>query len=151
MPGHSSRCLYLKGGLVASMTPELIDTAVGCIESGKLDSAGLGFQQMGGAIARVAPGATAFWNRAVQYSMHIYGEWKPDADHDTAERNKEWVRGTYQKLDPLTHGRYVNIADVEDHNVVASAYGDNYARLAALKKRYDPGNLFRLNANIKPG
>jgi FAD/FMN-containing dehydrogenase len=149
-PGHSSRSMYLKGGLVESMTPEFIDTAVGCIESGKLDSAGLGFQPMGGAIARVAPGATAFWNRSVRYSMHIYGLWKPDADKDTAERNKEWVRGAYQKLDPLTHGRYVNIANMEDRNVVAAAYGDNYPRLAALKKRYDPGNLFRLNANIKP-
>jgi FAD/FMN-containing dehydrogenase len=149
-PGHSSRSMYLKGGLVETMTPEFIDTAVGCLESGKLDSAGLGFQPMGGAIARVAPGATAFWNRTVRYSMHIYGLWKPDADKDTAERNKEWVRGAYQKLDPLTHGRYVNIANMEDRNVVAAAYGDNYPRLAALKKRYDPGNLFRLNANIEP-
>jgi FAD/FMN-containing dehydrogenase len=150
VPGHSSECVYLKGGLVENMTPEFIDTAVGCIESGKLDTAGLGFQPMGGAIARVAPGATAFWNRAVRYSMHIFSVWKPDADKDTAERNKEWVRGAYQKLDPLTHGRYVNIANMEDRNVVAAAYGDNYPRLAALKKRYDPGNLFRLNANIKP-
>ena len=60
------------------------------------------------------------------------------------------MRGAYQKLDPLTRGRYVNIANMEDRNVVAAAYGDNYPRLAALKKRYDPQNLFRLNANIRP-
>ncbi|HEV2286504.1 MAG TPA: FAD-binding oxidoreductase [Steroidobacteraceae bacterium] len=149
-PGHFPQCMYLKGGLVGNMTPEFIDTAVGCIESGRLASTGLGFQPMGGAIGRVMPNATAFWNRAARYSMHIYGLWKSDADPDTAERNKEWVRGAYRKLDPLTQGRYVNIASLEDRNVVTAAYGENYLRLAALKKQYDPGNLFRLNANIKP-
>ncbi|MBV8146878.1 MAG: BBE domain-containing protein [Gammaproteobacteria bacterium] len=52
-------------------------------------------------------------------------------------------------MEPLTHGRYVNIASSDDHEShLAAAYGDNYPRLATLKKRYDPGNLFRLNANI---
>jgi FAD/FMN-containing dehydrogenase len=143
--------VYLKGGLVESMTADFLDTVVGCLESAKLDSLGLGFQPIGGAIGRVKPQDTAFWNRAAHYSMHIYGLWKPDADHDTVERNKEWVRATYQKLEPLTHGRYVNIAASDDHDShLSAAYGGNYPRLAALKKQYDPNNLFRLNANIKP-
>ena len=151
IPGTSHHGMYLKGGLVESMTAGFIDTVVGCLESGKLDTLGLGFQPMGGEIGRVAPRATAFWNRAARYSMHIYGFWKPDADHDTVERNKEWVRTTYQRLEPLTHGRYVNIATSDDHDShLTAAYGDNYPRLIALKKRYDPANLFRLNANIKP-
>ncbi|MGP8032853.1 MAG: FAD-binding oxidoreductase [Steroidobacteraceae bacterium] len=149
--GTSKQAFYLKGGLVESMTADFLDTVVGCLESGKLDSVGLGFQPIGGAIGRVKPQDTAFWNRAARYSMHIYGLWKPDADHDTVERNKEWVRATYQKLEPLTHGRYVNIAASDDHDShLTAAYGDNYPRLAALKKQYDPNNLFRLNANIKP-
>jgi FAD/FMN-containing dehydrogenase len=150
-PGVAHVAVYLKGGLVKEMTPEFIDTVVGCLESTRMDSVEFGLQPIGGAIGRVKPRDTAFWNRAANYSMHVFGTWKPDADHDTVEHNKEWVRTTYQKLEPLTHGRYVNISSGEDHDShLAAAYGDNYPRLAALKKRYDPTNLFRLNANIKP-
>jgi FAD/FMN-containing dehydrogenase len=151
LPGAAKHCWYLKGALVKDMTAEFIDTVVGCLEGTKLDSVGLGFQPMGGAIGRVAPTATAFWNRAARYSMHIYALYMPDADPGTVERNKEWVRTTYQKLEPLTHGRYVNISSTEDRDArLAAEFGDNYARLTALKKHYDPNNLFRLNVNIKP-
>jgi FAD/FMN-containing dehydrogenase len=52
---------------------------------------------------------------------------------------------------PLTHGQYLNLANTDDRDSrVHAAYGDNYPRLATLKKRYDPDNLFRWNANIKP-
>jgi len=70
-----------------------------------------------------------------------------------AERNTEWTRAAWSKLEPFTEGYYVNLGesqqDVHAHRV-QTAYGDNYSRLVALKKRYDPANLFRLNANIKP-
>ncbi len=150
MPGMSQHGWYLKGGLVGSMTPGLIDTVVGCVENAKLDIFYLGFQPIGGAIGRVKPHDTAFWNRAANYSMHVAALWKTDADHDSVERNEQWARDSFQKLEPLTRGRYVNIASMEDRNVVSAAYGDNYPRLAALKRQYDPNNLFRLNANVKP-
>jgi FAD/FMN-containing dehydrogenase len=149
-PGFAQHAIYLKGGLVKEMTPEFVDTVVGCLESTRLDSVDLGFQPVGGAIGRVKPHDTAFWNRGAGYSMHVLGFWKPDADHDTAERNREWVRSSWTRLEPLTHGRYVNLTNMEEHNAVQAAFGDNYPRLAALKKQYDPKNLFRLNANIKP-
>jgi FAD/FMN-containing dehydrogenase len=151
MPGVADEAIYLKGGLVGGLTPALIDTLAGCLESTQLDSVEIGFQPLGGAIARVAPGASAFWNRTAAYSMHVVSSWKPGADRDTVERNKEWVHESWDKLEPLTHGRYVNIAGGDQHDSrMAAAFGDNYPRLAALKKRYDPKNLFRLNANIKP-
>jgi hypothetical protein len=51
----------------------------------------------------------------------------------------------------MTHGQYVNLAATDDREArVHAAYGDNYPRLAGLKKKYDPSNLFRLNANFKP-
>jgi FAD/FMN-containing dehydrogenase len=150
-PGVSDEGVYLKGGLVREVTAEFSDTVIGSIESTQLDSFYLDLQPMGGAIGRVKPHDTAFWNRGARYVAGAIAFWKPDADHDTIERNKEWVRSTWAKLEPLTHGRYVNIASSDDHEShLAAAYGDNYPRLAALKKRYDPGNLFRLNANIKP-
>jgi FAD/FMN-containing dehydrogenase len=149
-PGVSKHAWYLKGGLVKDMTPEFIDIAIGCVEGVNLDVLGLGFQQIGGAIGRVKPQDTAFWNRGALYSMHIYTLWNTDTDKDTIARNKDWVRASFEKLEPLTHGRYVNITNLEDHNALSAVYGDNYQRLAALKKQYDPTNLFRLNANIKP-
>lgn len=149
-PGAAHHGMYLKGGLVHGMSPELIDTVAGCIESAKLDTFDLGLQPIGGAIGRIKPQETAFWNRTASYSMHVVGFWKLDADRDTIERNKEWVRSSWTRLEPLTRGRYVNIAGEDHESHLAAAYGDNYPRLAALKKRYDPTNLFRLNANIKP-
>jgi hypothetical protein len=61
------------------------------------------------------------------------------------------VRRAWAHVEPLTRGQYVNLANTDDRDSrVHAAYGDNYPRLATLKKRYDPSNLFRLNANIKP-
>jgi len=75
----------------------------------------------------------------------------PHDGADAGERNATWVRGAWKQLEPFTQGHYVNImtSDATD-NRAHSAYGDNYPRLAAIKKRYDPNNLFHLNANIKP-
>jgi len=61
------------------------------------------------------------------------------------------VRGVWKPVEPLTDGFYINHGgfDVTERRIREN-YGDNYKRLADLKKRYDPANLFRLNANIKP-
>jgi FAD/FMN-containing dehydrogenase len=93
----------------------------------------------------VKPEATAYWHRAATRDVLVLGFWD---DRSGAERSTQWVRGIWPKLEPLTNGFYVNIID--DTQRVRAAYGDNYPRLVALKKRYDPTNLFRLNANIKP-
>jgi FAD/FMN-containing dehydrogenase len=67
------------------------------------------------------------------------------------ERELNWVRSSWAKIEPQTRGQYVNLAATDDREArVHAAYGDNYARLAALKKQYDPANLFRLNGNVKP-
>jgi hypothetical protein len=67
------------------------------------------------------------------------------------EHKTDWVRRAWAQIEPLTRGQYVNLANTDDRDSrVHAAYGDNYPRLATLKKRYDPSNLFRLNANIKP-
>ena len=78
------------------------------------------------------------------------GEFPPTAPR-RAERNATWVRGAWKQLEPFTQGHYVNIMTSDATESRAhSAYGDNFPRLAAIKKRYDPNNLFHLNANIKP-
>jgi FAD/FMN-containing dehydrogenase len=144
---------YFKGGLARALTPSLVDTAIDYLEATPLPFgfAFVGFQPVGGAASRVAPRATAFWNRQARYDMVLGAFWKVPGEG--AENNTEWTRGAWAKLEPFTEGYYVNLGEsqqeVHAHRVQA-AYGDNYPRLVALKKRYDPANLFRLNANIKP-
>jgi FAD/FMN-containing dehydrogenase len=144
---------YFKGGLTRTLTPSLIDTAIDYLEATPLPF-GFGFiafQPLGAAANRVAAPATAFWNRQAKYDMVLGAFWKVPGEG--AERNTDWTRAAWAKLEPFTEGYYVNLGesqqDVHAHRV-QTAYGDNYPRLVALKKRYDPGNLFRLNANIKP-
>jgi len=149
-PGVSPVALYLKGGLVDGLTPRLIDAVVDIIDATQLDSYDIGFQPVGGAISRVSPAATAYFGRAASHDMYIAGVWKVPGEG--AERNTQWVRDAWKHLEPLTHGHYVNTAgETHEHeNRARVAYGDNYPRLTALKKRYDPTNLFRLNFNIPP-
>jgi FAD binding domain/Berberine and berberine like len=142
---------YIKGGLIRSPAPALIDVVIDYIESAPLESGSIVLQPAGGAASRVPPQATAYWNRQCTYNIQAIGAW--EVPGDGAQRNTEWVRGAWAKLEPFTQGYYVNLGetDQEAHeHRVRSAYGDNYPRLAALKRRYDPTNLFRLNANIKP-
>lgn len=147
--GISPLGAYGKGGLVYGITPTLIDTMVGFTESAPSDGATLWLQHQGGAISRVAPEDTAYFNRGASHNVGVFTSWKmPPGD---TGREIDWVRGAWAQIEPQTRGQYVNLAATDDREArVHAAYGDNYPRLAALKKRYDPGNLFRLNANIKP-
>jgi FAD/FMN-containing dehydrogenase len=101
-----------------------------------------------GAAAKVAPDATAFPCRGGLH-VGIYGLWKPG---EPDEPNVTWVRNTWERIQPFAAGGlYVNeIGEDDGRDRVKQAYGVNYARLAAIKKKYDPTNLFRLNANIEP-
>jgi FAD/FMN-containing dehydrogenase len=139
---------YGRGGLVLGITPALIDTMVDFISAPE-GNLGMWLQHQGGAISRVRPQDTAYWNRGASHNLGAFAFWNmPAAD---AEHKTDWVRRAWAQIEPLTHGQYVNLANTDDRDSrVHAAYGDNYPRLATLKKRYDPSNLFRLNANIKP-
>jgi FAD/FMN-containing dehydrogenase len=139
---------YVKGGYVNRFTPELSNALVDYLESSPADNAVIGISHFGGAISRVKPTATAYWHREPSHEVIVVAGWDDPKD---AERTTQWVRGAWQRIEPLTAGYYVNHgAFDESERRIRTNYGDNYPRLAALKKRYDPGNLFRLNANIKP-
>ena len=80
--------------------------------------------------------------------MLILTQWLDPADTDA---NVAWTRETFAAMGPhLSHRRYVNYLSADDNSAVHDAYGVNYARLVEVKRRYDPGNLFRLNENIDP-
>jgi len=108
--------------------------------------------QLGGAISRVAPDATAFNHRNVRYDFISAGQCLDPAQDAACI---EWARAFWEAMQPFsTGGVYVNYLGQEaDEGAerVQAAYGAaKYARLVALKNKYDPTNFFRLNQNIKP-
>jgi FAD/FMN-containing dehydrogenase len=106
------------------------------------------FQQYGGAVGRVPPGATAFRHREAQYDFLPTAIWSDPAE---SEANVAWVRGLWEAMKPFaTGGEYMNNLGEEGEDRVRAAYGANYERLVALKNKYDPTNFFRLNANVRP-
>jgi FAD/FMN-containing dehydrogenase len=102
-----------------------------------------------GAVRRVPVDATAFPERDSPYNVAIVGIWNDPKD---AEACIAWARGLWDDLQPFsTGGVYVNYLGVGDEDErVRAAYGVNYERLAGIKQKYDPDNLFRTNQNIKP-
>jgi FAD/FMN-containing dehydrogenase len=104
--------------------------------------------QLGGAVARVKPSATAYVGRDARYIMNVHGRWSDPRDD---ERVRAWARKTFESAAPhATGGGYVNFLTEDEGERVAATYGDNYARLQAVKQRFDPANLFRVNLNIAP-
>jgi FAD/FMN-containing dehydrogenase len=104
------------------------------------------FHHMGGAVARVPDQATAFPGRSAPFNYNVIAIWSDPAED---ESNRAWARAFAAELDDLA-GAGAYLTDVEA-GAAQRAYGDQrYARLVALKRRYDPTNLFRLNQNIQP-
>jgi FAD/FMN-containing dehydrogenase len=104
----------------------------------------------GGAVARVAPEATAFWRRRVPFMISFNATWTEPADQG---RCIAWARAGWDAMRPFSDGGvYVNFPGLgeEGEAMVHSAYGGNYERLVAIKRQYDPGNLFQMNLNIRP-
>jgi len=105
--------------------------------------------QLGGQTARVPEDATAFGNRDANFVMNVHGRWNSPAEDSTGIA---WAREFYRATLPYaTGGAYSNFLTAEETDRVKSAFGPNYARLAQVKKTYDPLNFFRLNHNIRPG
>ncbi|MCZ6831693.1 MAG: FAD-binding oxidoreductase [Gammaproteobacteria bacterium] len=142
-----STASYLKGGFPSEISPQLIDTLVEGMEPHPDRSVQIIFQQAGGAISRVPAAATAFAHRYAQHDMIATVSWKPDAP---AAEHVRYIKRYWSALQPFTHGFYTNEADEDNARMVNKNYQGNYSRLLGIKRRYDPGNIFRLNANIRP-
>jgi FAD/FMN-containing dehydrogenase len=100
-----------------------------------------------GAVTRVRVSDTAFALRQPGYELDIMGRWNTPAEKASAV---QWVKALQSKLQPLARGLYVNQLGETSDALVRAGYGPNYARLAEIKKKYDPNNLLRLNQNITP-
>ena len=135
---------YIKNGMVREITPGLIDAMV---ESFVPDPRLAMFTHTsGGAVTRVDDLATAFPHRNAETMVMVMGGWMdPAQDEESMVLARNW----FAQLAPFTGGFYDNI-DFDAKDPQGENYGPAYSRLAEIKGRYDPGNLFRLNRNVRP-
>ena len=104
--------------------------------------------QVGGAMNRIAKEATAYPHREAEFIVNVHARWDSPSE-DAACMG--WARGLFRDTAPFaTGGVYVNFMPEDEGDRITGAYGTNHARLVALKDRYDPTNLFRMNQNIRP-
>jgi FAD/FMN-containing dehydrogenase len=144
-PGAHS---YMKAGFMGGLDDQAIDTLVqhhATVTSPKTE---IHVQHVGGAVARVAPDATAFGERTAPFLLNIIASTFTADGYDEAV---DWAHGLHGALAPaLTGGAYINFLSAEGQERVRAAYGPAYQRLVALKDEYDPTNVFRLNQNVPP-
>ncbi|HVR28471.1 MAG TPA: FAD-binding oxidoreductase [Thermoanaerobaculia bacterium] len=139
---------YWKGNFVRRLTDEAIAAHVDHAARTPTIESGTFLVPIDGACHAVAPEATAFATRDARFSTVIAGAWPDRADD---EANVRWVREYWAALRPHSEeGGYVNFMSADDQDRVESNYGGHYQRLVAIKSRYDPANLFRVNHNIRP-
>jgi FAD/FMN-containing dehydrogenase len=138
---------YLKSGFIAGIDDELVRAIAEGFEPDPARATMFFFQIAGGAIERVPVDATAFPHRYASHTMFTLISWPLDT---SGEPHKAWQRQYWSTLEPFTDGYYTNETADEGQKAINRNYRGNYERLLALKERYDPGNLFRLNANIRP-
>ena len=138
---------YMKAGFVNEFTDELMRDILDGFEPLERRGVMLYLQQSAGAIGQVPVEATAFAHRKSIANMFVSVTWPKD---DEAGAHVEYIRGYWNSLFPYTDGYYtVDTAD-ESREERHANYQGNFPRLLELKKKYDPTNLFRLNANINP-
>jgi len=140
---------YWKGDYVKELPDAAIDAHVASIQTAPSELCLMHLYPIDGAVHKVGPDATAWATRDARWSMVIAAI---DPDPKQAPKLKQWGRAYWEAVHPYNlGGAYVNfLMDDEAEGRVQASYGPNYERLAAVKKKYDPANLFRVNQNIRP-
>ena len=140
---------YWKSNNFNTLSDAAIDLMIGAAATLPGPECEIFIAQLGGAMGRVKPAATAFVGRDARYVMNVHGRWSDVGDD---ERVRSWARRVFQDAAPQASGSgYVNFLTEDESERVAASYGANFARLQSLKRRFDPANLFRMNLNIAPG
>lgn len=146
-PLPRGRRYYWKAHLLKELDDSVIDILVDGFAKVPSPMSILVLQLFGGAVARVDQTATAYANRDALWDCIPICAWEDEAEDDV---NVAWGRAIWEALRPHARAVYVNNLGDEGEERVRAAFGSNYDRLAALKRRYDPTNFFRLNQNIRP-
>jgi FAD/FMN-containing dehydrogenase len=139
---------YVKSGFTTGITQEAIDDVLRGFEPHPGRGMVVAFAHIGGAVGRVPADATAFAHRYAKHDMLAILDWPMSLD---PTEHVAWLKDYWTTLEPHTHGFYTNDTFDQTERRVRANYQGNFERLLELKNRYDPTNLFRLNANIAPG
>lgn len=139
---------YWKGDFVKDLTDEAIEIHLEFAAKSPSELSLTHLYPIDGAVHRVASDATAWSCRDATWSMVIAAI---DPDPAKAESLKKWAREYWEAIHPHNlGGAYVNFMMEEGEDRIKATYGENHARLAAIKAKYDPTNFFRVNQNIPP-
>jgi FAD/FMN-containing dehydrogenase len=140
---------YEKASFIDELNDDAIDVMIDRYEQSPSPRSMVLVEHHGGAIRDQVPDATAFPHRAPEYNLVLPGIW---TDRRESDDNIAWVRASWDAMTPFTsEAVYVNyMSDDETDERVRAAYGASYPRLALLKAKYDPTNVFHLNQNIRP-
>ena len=140
--------VYSKAADVDALTDDVLDITLE--HAARIESlrSAIAAWQLGGAVGRVGALETPFSSRSSGYVVDIVGATE---SADGFHRERDWARACWSALAPHQAGAYVNWLMDEGNGSIKDAYGEErYGRLRALKRRYDPENVFRLNQNIPP-
>ena len=141
---HAIRNAYLRG-----LTDETIEIILDFVGRATSPFGVIALRELGGAMARVPVDATAFAHRDKAFYVAADNAWEHE---EGPERHIAWTEAFWQAVAPYTDGAYAGFLADEGADRVRAAYPPaTYTRLAEVKRRYDPDNLFRSNPNIQPG
>ncbi len=144
-PGRQN---YWKSSFIYELSDKAIDTMITQFEGVPSPFSVAALEPLGGAMSRVGQDETAFGERGALYSLIVAASWTNPAEND---KNIQWTRGFWEAMRPYeSDAAYINYLDADEQHRIKDVYGGKYERLVALKNKYDPTNLFRLNQNIKP-
>jgi FAD/FMN-containing dehydrogenase len=139
---------YWKSSFLKELNDDMLDIMITRATKFLSPMSNVLFFHLHGTAARVDRNATAFGLRDDQWDYDVISQWTDPAE---AARHIQWTRDFWNAVEPFASGQvYVNHLDAEEGTRIRAAYGPGYERLVALKNKYDPTNLFRLNQNIKP-
>jgi FAD/FMN-containing dehydrogenase len=139
---------YWKSSFLTELADDAVDVLVDHFAAAPSPMTIVGIESFHGAVTRIGATDTAVPHREPGFNVLLTSVW---TDPATTEPNVEWTRDLYDALRPfLADRRYVGYLSSDDSAAARAAYGLNYDRLALVKRRYDPNNLFRRNLNIPP-
>ena len=145
---HGGR-YYTKSGYFQALGNPAIAAMVQALSALPSAASQIELAYLGGAVARMDPGATAIGPRHAPFIVNILANWQ-HAQQDAAQLS--WVRSLFAELRPsMAPGVHVNFMSGDEDDRVPEAYRHRWERLLAVKSHYDPTNFFRLNQNIRPG